>query len=72
MPLDEDEDMEIVVGSEQMNVAEWVQEEVILTLPTFPKHDECEMPEVEGEEEEIVEPTRPNPFANLKDLMKKN
>ena len=25
-----------------------------------------------GEEEEIVEPTRPNPFANLKDLMKKN
>ena len=72
MPLDEDEDMEIVVGSDQMNVAEWVQEEVILSLPTFPKHDDCEMPEVESDEEEIVEPTRPNPFANLKDLMKKN
>ncbi len=72
MPLDEDDDMEIVVGSEQMNVAEWVQEEVILSLPTFPKHEGCDMPEVEDEEEEIVEPARPNPFANLRDLMKKN
>ena len=72
MPLDEDEDMEIVVGSEQMNVAEWVQEEVILSLPTFPKHEDCDMPEMQADEEEIVEPSRPNPFANLRDLMKKN
>lgn len=68
----EAEDVEIVVGSEDMNVAEWVQEEVILSLPAFPKHEDCEsvLDDWEDDMPEIEE-KRPNPFANLKDLLKK-
>ena len=68
----EAEDVEIVVGSEEMNVIDWVQEEVILSLPAFPKHDDCESVLNDWEDDTPdVEEKRPNPFANLKDLLKK-
>ena len=74
IPVDEDEEWEVVVGSEHMDVAHWVQEEVILSLPTFPRHEDCEAPESEALnsqfEEELEE--KPKPFANLRDLLKKN
>ena len=74
IPIEEDEDWEVVVGSEHMNVAEWVQEEVILSLPTFPRHEDCQAPEnpssSDQNDEEISQ--RPKPFANLRDLLKKN
>ncbi len=69
----EDEDWEVVVGSDRMNVAHWVQEEVILSLPNFPQHDDCEAPHVQSNpefEQEMTE--KPKPFANLRDLMQKN
>ena len=73
LPIDEDEEWEIVIGSERMNVAEWVQEEAILSLPNFPRHEDCEPPvEIKNEKNEQKEEKKPNPFANLKDLMKKN
>ena len=74
IPIEEDEEWEVVVGSEHMNIAQWVQEEIILSLPTFPRHDDCHAPEnhtSSGQsEEEITQ--RPKPFANLRDLLKKN
>ena len=73
LPIDEDEDWEIVVGSDRMNVAHWVQEEAILSLPNFPRHENCEPPaDIKEQEIEPDEIKKPNPFANLKDLMKKN
>ncbi len=73
LPIDDDDEWEIVVGSDRMNVAQWVQEEAILSLPNFPRHDDCEPPvelQEEQSQEEIAK--KPNPFANLRDLMKKN
>lgn len=74
IPIEENEEWEVVVGSEHMNVAEWVQEEVILSLPTFPRHEDCQAPEnpssSDQNDEEITQ--RPKPFANLRDLLKKN
>ena len=73
-PVEEDEEWEVVVGSEHMDVAAWVQEEIILSLPNFPRHDECDAPlkhsDIASEDEEVIE--RPKPFANLRDLLKKN
>lgn len=74
IPVEEDEEWEVVVGSEHMDVAAWVQEEIILSLPNFPRHDDCEAPlkhsDIASEDEEVIE--RPKPFANLRDLLKKN
>lgn len=74
IPVDEDEEWEVVVGSEHMNVADWVQEEIILSLPTFPRHDDCEAPAsaalCQADGDESIK--KPNPFANLRDLLKKN
>ena len=74
IPVEEDEEWDVVVGSEHMDVAAWVQEEIILSLPNFPRHDDCEAPlkhsDIASEDEEVIE--RPKPFANLRDLLKKN
>ena len=74
LPVDEDEEWEVVVGSEHLKVADWVQEEVILSLPTFPKHEDCEAPysehlQADGQE---AKEEKPKPFANLRELLKKN
>lgn len=74
IPVEEDDEWEVVVGSEHLNVAEWVQEEVILSLPSFPRHDDCEAPQssVLNDDFEEEELEKPKPFANLRDLLKKN
>lgn len=74
IPVDEDEEWEVVVGSEHMDVAHWVQEEVILSLPTFPRHDDCQAPESDALNSDLEEEfeEKPKPFANLRDLLKKN
>ncbi len=73
MPIDEDEDWEITVGSSHMNIADWVQEEAILSLPAFPKHETCEANEMVQKHKKVQEDVKkPNPFANLRALMQKN
>ena len=74
LPVDEDEEWEVVVGSEHLKVADWVQEEVILSLPTFPKHEDCEAPYSEHLQADMQEAKeeKPKPFANLRELLKKN
>ena len=65
LPLDEEgEDEEVVVGSKKLSVACWVQEEVILSLPAMPLHEDCEA-EWEDDEEPAPEEEKPNPFAAL-------
>lgn len=72
LPIEEDGEDEVVVGSTKFDTAHWVEEELILSLDLFPAHEDCE-PDREllqsREDEEI--PERVNPFAGLADLMKK-
>ena len=61
MPIDEDEESEdVIVGSKNFSVNDWVQEETLLTLPAVATHEDCELDYDEPEEEEVA---RPNPFA---------
>lgn len=70
MPVEEDDEYEIVVGSNQFALQAWVQEELILSLPRFISHEDCEPAEIIEEEPESEK--RPNPFACLASLKAKN
>lgn len=66
MPIEDDEQYEIVVGSRKFDVVHWVEEELILSLPTFAEHDDCEPdPEQLHTEESPETLAKPNPFACL-------
>lgn len=74
LPLDEeDEEIEVIVGSRRLSIAAWVQEETILSLPAMPMHDDCSLA-WEDDEEEAPQPEeeKPNPFAVLAGLKTKN
>ncbi len=40
---EEPEDVDTIVSSPEMNVAQMVEEEILLSLPMIPRHDACEM-----------------------------
>lgn len=72
LPIEEDGEDEVVVGSTKFDVAHWVEEELILSLDLFPAHGDCEPDQDQlhsKETEETVQ--RANPFAGLAELMKK-
>lgn len=73
LPIEDDGDDEVVVGSTKFDVAHWVEEELILSLDLFPSHEDCEPDpgSLQSRDEEEI-PERVNPFAGLADLMKKN
>lgn len=72
MPIEKDDGFEIVVGSRRFALADWVQEEVILSLPAFPQHEDCEPDREKLQTEETPETLeRPNPFAVLASLKTK-
>jgi uncharacterized protein len=62
MPI-EDVEVEEVVGSSSMNLLSWIEDEVILSLPLVPRHDDCALP-LAGHGEPAQD-RRPNPFAAL-------
>lgn len=67
IPLAEDGDDEIAVGSTRFDAAAWVEEEVLLALPLFPMHDDCESPS--GPDEDAPgEDGGSSPFAVLAGL----
>ena len=71
----EDEEQEPLVASQQFNLLETIEDEVLLSIPLIPKHPEgfCE-PHASvfgGEDGEEVDDKRENPFNILKN-MKKN
>jgi len=63
LPLEDDE-VDVVVGSQTMDLPGWVEDEAILSLPLVPRHESC-IP-AEGSVDR-AEPTaeRPSPFAVL-------
>ena len=79
-PMDDDE-VDVIVGSKRFSLLELIEDEVLLALPTAPKHTVCPavheslvtgadgQVEPEGEPEEEK---RPSPFAALASLKTKH
>ena len=67
VPLDDDDEAEAVVGGHSTDLAAWIEDEAILSLPLVPRHDDCHPIET-GEDEEAAKEHRPNPFALLAQL----
>lgn len=67
IPIEEDDDTEVIVGSEKLNIMNWLEEEIILSIPLVPAHDYACLAgaKTETAEEEIE---KPNPFAKLKGM----
>jgi len=69
LPLEEDE-VDVVAGGRDMDVARWVEDEAILSLPLVPRHAEGDphcrpaVPLAEGDDD-TTSRERPNPFAAL-------
>uniref|UniRef100_UPI00402AC4C5 YceD family protein n=1 Tax=Turicimonas muris TaxID=1796652 RepID=UPI00402AC4C5 len=67
IPIEEDDDTEVVVGSEKLNVMDWIEEEIILSIPLVPSHDyACLDKEKLNKDDEPLE--KENPFAKLKGM----
>lgn len=68
IPVDEDDDIEIIVGSTALVLADWVEDEAILSLPLAPRHADCPAPA--GGEDPEVRPASDarRPFAVLETL----
>ena len=62
LPIEDDE-IEAVVGSRNMSVHDWVEDEAILSLPLVPRHDECDA--AAGSHETARPVSALNPFAEL-------
>lgn len=67
IPIEEDDDTEVVVGSEKLNLMDWIEEEIILSIPLVPSHDyPClDKGELIKDEEPMQ---KENPFAKLKGM----
>jgi uncharacterized protein len=62
--LDQDDDYDVVVGSTSFDLATLIEDEVILALPSAPRHLVC--PGRDDDESKAA--TRPSPFAVLASL----
>ncbi len=69
LPIDDD-DVDEIVGSQHMDIAAWIEDEAILSLPLVPRHDDCRpaVPLVATPEGDDGGEKRPNPFAALASL----
>ena len=65
LPIDDDEN-EAIVGSRNLKVRDWIEDEAILSLPLVPRHGECSVPL--ALETDPGAPGAPNPFAVLLEL----
>lgn len=70
LPIEEDDDTEVIVGSNKLNLMDWIEEEVILSLPIVPMHEEQCVEPVHIHLDDEHEVPRENPFAKLKELSK--
>ena len=62
LPIEDDE-IDAIMGSRNMSIHEWVEDEAILSLPLVPRHDECSAPLKADDGPAAV--AAPNPFAVL-------
>jgi uncharacterized protein len=64
----EDDDVDPIVGSHALDLHSWIEDEVILSLPLVPRHEQCSPPP--QREADPGSSSRPNPFAELAAALK--
>lgn len=62
----DDEEVDVIVGSKEMNLRDLIEDEVLLALPLSPRHEIC--PDTTKLDE--IRTSKPSPFAALKSLKK--
>lgn len=67
---DAESDEDLLVLSRSFDARELIEDELLLTLPLVPMHEDCEPPAPLQPEAPLEEPERPNPFAVLAALRK--
>ena len=69
LPIDDD-DVDELLGSQHMDIAAWIEDEAILSLPLVPRHDDCRpaVPLVAASDGVDGGEKRPSPFAALASL----
>ncbi|HEV2612038.1 MAG TPA: YceD family protein [Noviherbaspirillum sp.] len=60
-----DEDVEVIVGEAEFNVAALIEDEALLAIPVSPKHETCPAGLVP---ESVIKEEKVSPFAVLKNL----
>jgi uncharacterized protein len=66
--LDEDLEMaDVLVGSKRFDLAELIEDELILALPPLVQHDKCDLP-VEPKDDDFVDEAPRKPFDALKNV----
>lgn len=70
--LDADSDDDLLVLAPRLNLAELLEDELILALPLVPRHEaDCPQPLAAPAVAPAAEPERPNPFAALAALRRR-
>ncbi len=70
LPIEEDGDFDVIVGSTHFNLTALIEEELLLSLPHFPRHDACKGLTTEKEAEDAPE-SHNRPFLGLAELLTK-
>ena len=60
-----EDEVDRVLASREMSVAQLVEDEVILALPQVPKHENCDVDRL------IAQPVKQSPFSVLERLKKR-
>jgi len=69
--LDVDSEEDVLALQRHLDLAELIEDELLLALPLVPRHETCPQPlPVPAEDDEVLEEKRPNPFAALAALKK--
>lgn len=63
--LDADSDDDVLALPRWLDLAELVEDELLLALPIVPRHEVCPAPLPQGVGDEVLEEERVNPFAVL-------
>jgi uncharacterized protein len=61
----DDDSIDVIAGDTPINLAELIEDEILLTLPVSPKHEQC--PSTQALDK-LKNAAKPSPFAVLKDL----
>ncbi|MDI4632492.1 DUF177 domain-containing protein [Pelomonas sp. V22] len=69
--LDVDSEEDVLALQRHLDLAELIEDELLLALPLVPRHEICPQPlPVPAEDADLIEEERPNPFAALAALKK--
>ena len=70
--LDEETDDDVLVMARHLDLAELVEDELILALPIVPRHDTCPQPLSPPPVSAVADEPRENPFAGLAALRRRD